>query len=183
MHELQFILEERKSTLDTLMTELIVSEISEKDDIYLNSNTVLNKGLCNAFLKRFDNLKGNFIYGIECENIDDVKILKKAFEDFHRSNKYAKSSDKRALSIYNNTESRMVYVGVKCKRLKNRIKQQLGYGPAKTRALHLSYWIPKNIKLKIEVYQVESENVEFLKFIERGFLDTLKPIFGMQKLI
>ncbi len=183
MHELQFILDERKSTLDTLMTELIVSEIKEKDAIFFNSSAILNKGLCNAFLKRFDHFSGNFIYTIELENKDDVSLIKEYYKSYQRSNRLLGNTKKRFISIFNDTDSRILYVGVKCNKLKIRIRQHIGYGPSKTTALHLAHWIPNDIKLKIEVYQIGSANEEYLKFLEKGFWDTLRPVFGKRKVV
>jgi len=183
VHELQFILSERKNTLDSFMTELLISEIKETDAIFLNSNTVLNMGLSNAFLKRFDSFTGNFIYTIELENEGKTDLIKKSFETFHRSNRLLSNTAKRHTSIFNKTNSKILYVGVKCNRIKNRIKQHLGYGPSKSTALHLSHWIPKNVILKLEVYKIDSSNEEYLKFLEKGFWDTLQPMFGKRKVV
>jgi len=183
MHELQFILNERKNTLDTLMMELMISEVKETDAIFLNSNTVLNMGLCNAFLKRFDNYVGNFIYTIELDNQGETDLIKQSFETFQRSNKLLSNTARRHVSIFNKTNSRILYVGVKCNRIKNRIKQHLGYGPSKSTALHLCHWVPEDVNLKIEVYKISSSNQEYLKFLEKGFWDTLQPMFGKRKVI
>jgi len=183
MHELQFILNERKSTLDSFMTELMVSEIRETDAIFLNSNTVLNMGLCNAFLKRFDNYTGNFIYTIELENQTDIEKLSSSFKSFQYSYKLLSNTKKRHVSTFNKTNSKILFVGIKCSRIKNRIKQHLGYGPSKARALHLSHWVPKDVNLKIEVYKIDSSNEEYLKFLEKGFWDTLQPMFGKRKVV
>lgn len=183
MHELQFILNERKNTLETLMIELMISEIKETDAIFLNSNTVLNTGLCHDFLKRFDNYSGNYIYTIELENQGKTDLIKQSFETFQRSNKLLSNTTKRHVSIFNKTNSKMLYVGVKCSRIKNRIKQHLGYGPSKTTALHLCHWLPKNVILKIEVYRIGSSNEEYLEFLEKGFWGTLQPMFGKRKVV
>ena len=183
MHELQFILNERKNTLDSFMIELLISEIKETDAIFLNSNTVLNMGLCNAFLKRFDSYAGNFIYTIELEKQGNIELLKYSYETFQYSNKLLSNTKKRCVSIFNKTNSKILYVGVKCNRIKNRIKQHLGYGPSKSTALHLCHWVPEDINLKIEVYKIDSSNEEYLKFLEKGFWDTLQPMFGKRKVV
>ncbi len=107
--------------------------------------------------------------------------MKQNFEAFHRINKSLSNTTKKQVSIFNNTDSRILYVGVKCSKIKDRIKQHLGYGPSNSTALHLCQWVPKDVNLKIEVYKVDSSNEEYLKFLEKGFWDTLQPMFGKRK--
>ena len=181
MFELQHILDERRSTLDTLMTELLVSEISEREAIYFKSNEILLPNLCNAFLKRFDGYIGNFIYRIDLVNKGDIKEVQDNFKLFQQSNKLLVNGDKRNMSRFNGARSNVLYVGIKQSRLKIRIKQHLGCGPSRTLSLHLNHWIPKNIKLKISIYEIDSENNEFTSFLEQGFWDSLAPMFGRRK--
>ncbi len=181
MFELQTVLAERRLTLDTLMTELLVTEVIEIGEIYFFSDMLLSEALCQTLLSRFDKYYGIFIYKIELTNKNDVVKIMDSFKAFQQSNKILKNDDKRYISRFNNNESNMLYVGVKQHKLKIRIKQHLGYGPSKSWALHLSHWIPKGVKLKISIYQIDSENAEYIKFLEQVFWDSLKPMFGKRK--
>lgn len=181
MFGIQYILEERRSTLDTLMTELLVSEISEKEAIYFKSDEILSLNQCNAFIKRFDGYIGNFIYRIDLVNRGDVKKAQKSFKLFQQSNKLLVNGNKRNMTRFNEVQSKTLYVGVKQSRLKIRIKQHLGCGPSRTLSLHLNHWIPKDIQLKISVYNIASDNNEFTNFLEQGFWDSLAPMFGRRK--
>ncbi|NQW37520.1 MAG: hypothetical protein HQ471_10990 [Flavobacteriales bacterium] len=181
MFELQTVLAERRLTLDALMTELLVTEVIEIGEIYFYSDMLLNGALCQTLLSRFDKYYGIFIYKIELTDEKDVVKIMDSFKAFQQSNKILNNGDKRYVSRFNNTKSNMLYVGVKQHKLKIRIKQHFGYGPSKSWALHLSHWIPKEIKLKISIYQIDSENAEYISFLEQGFWDSLKPMFGRRK--
>ncbi|MCF6213836.1 MAG: hypothetical protein L3J45_07425 [Flavobacteriaceae bacterium] len=181
MFELQTVLDERRSTLDTLMTELLVSEIIEKEELYFDSDTLLNEALCHTFLSRFDKYYGVFIYKIKLADNKDIVKVKESFKKFQQSNKILRNIDKRNISKFNDTESDVLYVGIKSHKLKIRIKQHLGIGPSKSWALHLNHWIPRGVRFKMTIYQIDSENTEFVNFLEQGFWDRLNPMFGRRK--
>ena len=102
---------------------------------------------------------------------------------FQKLNNVPSNSYKCNVSKFNNTNSKILYLGIKRHKLKMRIKQHLGYGSAKAIALHLKHWLPNNINLKITIYEIDSENNEFLNFLEQGFWDILTPMFGKRKFV
>jgi len=170
--ELQQILSERKDTLESLMTELIIGDIKEIDSFYFNSNDIMSEGLCNVLLKRFEVYDCNIIYVISLENYQDLEKLHNSFDAFKE--KY----NENQISLINNIDSSVLYVGLECVNLKERLKKHLGYSKSGfVKSLHLSKWIPKNIGLKIELFNIYTCNKEYINFVEKGFKNILNPLF------
>jgi len=177
MIDLYTFLDERRATLDALMTELLVSEIREIEPIYFESATLLNSGLCNAILKRLDQYVGNFIYRFELVNKEDIEKINADFKTFQLTNNLLTNNKSCNMLEFNNTNSKVLYIGYRQNNLKLRIQEHFGFENSRTAALHLKKWISKDIKFKITIYELDSQNPDFIKFIGRGLEDGLHPLF------
>jgi len=180
MIDLYTFLDERKATLEALMTELLVSEIREVEPIYFDSDALSNSGLCNSFLKKLDQYIGNFIYRFELVNKEDIDKINVDFKTFQLTNNLLSNNNSCKMLDFNNTNSKVLYIGYKQNGLKLRIQQHLGFENSKITALHLKNWVSKDIKFKITIYEIDSQNDNFVKFIERGLWDGLHPLFSKQ---
>lgn len=116
-------------------------------------------------LSQLDNIK-NAIYIIEEIGGDTSQT----FDDF----KAYKDTKKRACCKLNEP-SQVMYVGSSTTGIKNRIKQHLGDGYAKTYALHLKHWFKGKYKIIVKVY---NEPLSVLQIIEDDLSHSLKPAFG-----
>ncbi len=178
MIDLYTFLDERKAMLDALMTELLVSEIREIEPIYFESETLSNNGLCNSILKRLDQYVGNFIYRFELVDKEDIDKINIDFKTFQLTNNLLSNNNSCRMLEFNNTNSKVLYIGHRQNNLKLRIQEHFGFENPKTPALHLKKWISKNIKYKITIYELDSQNPDFIKFIERGLGEGLHPLFS-----
>jgi len=179
MIDLYTFLDERKAMLDSLMTELLVSEISEIEPIYFDSSMLLNNGLCNSLLKRFDQFIDDFVYRFELVNKEDIDKIKIDFKTFQLTNNLLGSKNSCNMLKFNNTNSTVLYVGGNNKKdIKLRMQEHFGLKNSKNTALHLKKWVSKNIKFKITIYKLDSLNPDFIKFIKRGLGEGLHPLFS-----
>jgi len=132
-------------------------------------------------LSALDDCKMPVVYVFELPTTTDKKALLDKFQEFRsRSSSEDPVLVKRACAQLHsdsyNSESNILYVGSKRKAIKDRIKQHLGYGPAGTYAMHLTFWFPADIKLKLHIVEIENEDI--LTEVEAALATKLKPLIG-----
>jgi hypothetical protein len=74
-----------------------------------------------------------------------------------------------------NSPSHTMYVGSSTTGVQKRIKQHIGYGPAKTYALNLSHWFEGKYKIEVKEYDCSRE---IMQLVEDNLSDELRPAFG-----
>jgi len=121
------------------------------------------------------------VYVFELPATTDKKVLLDRFQEFRsRLSSGDPVGVKRACAQLHRdsykSESNILYVGSKRKAIKDRIKQHLGYGPTGTYAMHLTFWFPSDIKLKLHI--VEMVNEDILTEVEAALSAKLKPLVG-----
>jgi len=78
----------------------------------------------------------------------------------------------------NGNLSEVLYVGSSTTGVSKRLKQHLGYGPAKTYSLHLCHWLKGDVRISIFEYQEVKRDV--LQLIEDAISAEQNPMFGKQ---
>lgn len=114
-----------------------------------------------------------YIYVIKTTkcSLDD---LQQAYLNFNADSNVNLSRLNLVPDIHNNN---VLYVG-SSKSVVTRLNQHLGFGNAKTYALHLNKWTD-NLKITIELYQYPSDTPDqVIQAIEDHLWDKLSPLFG-----
>ena len=192
-------------TADNFLNELsktkeIVAAITDKDlvcePIIITSEeliSVASENVEKSLVNRLESLgnKQNCIYIFELENENNIKDVKKEFEQKKNEKRKKDEKDKKEQNFQYNLpknnkveKSNVLYVGSKKDKLQKRLYQHLGINlgnqKGSTYALYLSKWWQKDFpNVKITAYSLQ-EDVSYtqLVFIEDCFSEMLNPLFG-----
>ena len=145
----------------------------------LNSKTLNDISKINRLVNQIESIVGSCIYRILIPSKKYCSLIKREFDNFQLDNKPKEKGKKRHVSRFMQCDSICLYVGSKRNKIVNRIKQHLGYGPARTYSLDLKFWFPPNIQILFEIYSVDLGN-DLLVILEQQMWENSKPMFGKQ---
>lgn len=139
-------------------------------------------GDASAEKNRFEELrliKGPTLYWIEI--ISDTSS--RSVYDTHKSYKEEKKRPTPAINNYQETGSRILYVGKVKRSFYGRVIQHLGFHKNReTQGLQLFHWSkPLALKIKFRTIEFDSKMEDIIPIVEYAFAKDLKPIIGKHK--
>lgn len=131
-------------------------------------------------------IKSSALYWFEAETIEQAQQLKKELEDFRENGSKTLERAIPAKNKYDNTNSKVLYVGVrrggvrkrdKLSNISGRIYQHIGcYEKGSTQSLQLHYWAKSSLTL--HVLELQEVDNNYLYILEKLFAIKLKPLLG-----
>lgn len=134
------------------------------------------------FKEMFNELKdltGPCLYFIEViSDISPIDIVEKI-------KNYSKTENSKSIPAIKNTipNSKILYVGKVKRHFWGRLIQHLGFFKVnRTQGLQMFYWSKElNLKLKLEVYEFETDMINLMGVLENELALHLNPIIGKHK--
>lgn len=172
---------------------LQLKQIEESISKGLQNVTTLNINLNDLENNYFENrtelikIETNCLYWFETENAFDGKILVDLLEN---KRTFLKDNIRIVPPKNKNQDSKVIYLGVRqggkptkdgSTKIGGRIFHHYGlYKIGTTQGLQLKYWAElQKINLKLNIIELEVENIKHLYIIEKMFSNSLKPLLGV----
>ncbi|WP_027878653.1 hypothetical protein [Mesoflavibacter zeaxanthinifaciens] len=158
----------------------LTDKVSNVDCIKFNMSQIdNNKNLNKILINKISNLDNSkpYVYIFEFLNLSDSSFsIRDNFIKTKKINKYNRNFTQ--VNSKADIKSKILYIGSVKNKISTRFKQHLGVLAGTTGALHLSYWMDKNLDLKFTY--IEIPNITMTNDFEAALRKQLTPLLGQK---